>query len=81
VEGRLFSVTDAAKCDMSVVLGSKGANSQSPNPRGARGCNSPDRPAMPHHQGHGKRCKLVRVAGQRAFENLPPSHPNTRASL
>ena len=81
VAGRLLSATDAASCGMSVVLGGKAANSQSPNPRGARGRNSPIRPAMPHHQGHGKRCRLVRLCGQRAFEHLPPSNPNTRSSL
>ena len=66
---------------MSVVLGSKGANSQSPNPRRARGRNSPVWPAMPHHKGHERTCKPVCVSGQRAFEHLPPSHPNTRSSL
>ena len=81
VAGRLLSATDAASCGMSVVLGGKAANSQSPNPRGARGRNSPIRPAMPHHQGHGKRCRLVRLCGQRAFEHLPPSNPNTAQAL
>src|SRR5271155_262492 len=54
---------------MSLVLGRKGANRESPNPRRVRDRNSPDNPAMEDHVSHAARCNPLSRRGQLAFRS------------
>src|SRR5947207_7781760 len=63
------SATVARRGGMSLVLGRKGANRNSPNPRWVRDANSPASPAMGRHLSHSATCKPAGRRGQLGFQS------------